>query len=324
MIKQLLRAIPLFAVVLASIPPCISQSYPSKPIRVVVPFSPGGGTDILARILAPKLSERLGQPVIVDNRAGAAGTLGIDFTARSAPDGHTLQVGSTSEIGIGATLHTKVPYNVLRDLTPVAALASTPMVVVVHPSLPVKTIKDLIALAKTRPGELNYGSAGSGTGNHMCGELFRYLTKADIAHIPYKGAAPALADVVGGQVHIMFSTVPAASGLIQAGRLRALAVTTVQRYRTLPGIPTMLEAGVANYEVEYWYGFFAPSATPAAVIDRIHDESTRQLRNPEMIASLQARGLDPIPKSRKEFEAFVKQDIERWAPAVKASGSTGF
>jgi len=322
--KHPLRILALSTSVLVAVPLAHSQSYPSKPIRVVVPFSPGGGTDILARLLAPKLSERLGQPIIVDNRAGAAGTLGTDFTVRSAPDGHTLQVGSTSEIGIGATLHTKVPYNVTRDLTVVAALASTPMTLVVHPSLPVKTVKDLVALAKSRPGELNYGSAGAGTGNHMCGELFRYLTKAEITHIPYKGAAPALADVVGGQVHIMFSTVPAAAGLVQSGRLRALAVSTAQRYRTLPGVPTMIEAGVANYEVEYWYGFFAPSATPAAIIERINDETSQQLRNPEMISNMQARGLDPIHKSRKEFEAYVRQDIERWAPAVKASGSTGF
>jgi len=232
--QMLCAALPLIAIA-----PCRSQSYPTKPIRVVVPFSPGGGTDILARLLAPKLSERLGQPIIVDNRPGAAGTLGTEFTVRAAPDGHTLLVGSTSEIGIGATLHTKVSYNVLRDLVAIAALASTPMALVVHPALPVKTVKDLIALAQVRPGELNYGSAGPGTGNHMSGELFRYLTKADITHIPYKGAAPALADVVGGQVHIMFSTVPAAVGLLQAGRLRALGVSTAQRYRALPGVPTM-------------------------------------------------------------------------------------
>jgi len=321
--KHLLYSLPLAAIVPAVAAPAMAQSYPSKPIRVIVPFSPGGGTDILARILAPKLSERLGQPIIVENRLGAAGTVATEFTARSAPDGHTLQVGSTSEIGIGATLHTKTSYNVLRDLAAVAALASTPMTLVVHPSLPVKNVKDLIALAKARPGELNYGSAGAGTGNHMCGELFRYLTKADITHVPYKGAAPALADVVGGQVQIMFSTVPAAAGLLQAGRLKALGVSTAQRYRTMPNVPTMIEAGIPGYEVEYWYGFFAPSATPAAIQDRIVEESNLQLRNPEMIAALQARGLDPIPRTRKEFETFVKQDIDRWAPAVKASGAAG-
>jgi tripartite-type tricarboxylate transporter receptor subunit TctC len=322
--KRLLCILPALAGVLASIPFAHSQTYPSKPIRVVIPFSPGGGTDILARLLAPKLSERLGQPIIVDNRLGAAGTVATEYTARSAPDGHTLQVGSTSEIGIGATLHTKTSYNVLRDLAVVSPLASTPMALVVHPSLPVKTVKDLIALAKAHPGELNYGSAGAGTGNHMCGELFRYLTKADIAHIPYKGAAPALADLVGGQVQIMFSTVPAAIGLVQAGRLKALGVSTAQRYRTLPGVPTMIEAGIPGYEVEYWYGFFAPAATPVAIIERIHEEAALQIRNPEMIAAMQARGLDPMPKSRKEFETYVKQDIERWAPAVKASGAKGF
>jgi tripartite-type tricarboxylate transporter receptor subunit TctC len=300
------------------------QTWPSKPIRIVVPFSPGGGTDIVARLLAPKLHERWGQPVLVDNRLGAAGTVATDFTVRSAPDGHTFQVGSTSEIGIGATLHTKVPYNVMRDLVPVTALASTPMALVVHPSLPVNSVKDLMALARKRPGELNYGSAGAGTGNHMCGELFRYLAQVDITHIPYKGAAPALADVVGGQVHIMFSTVPAAIGLIQSGRLKALAVSTAQRYRALPGVPTMIEAGVPGYETEYWYGFFAPSATPAAILDRFHEEVAKLLRGADMMASLQARGLDAMHKSRKEFETFVQQDIARWAPVVKSSGATGF
>ncbi|MCC6535319.1 MAG: tripartite tricarboxylate transporter substrate binding protein [Burkholderiales bacterium] len=322
--KTLLHAVLAVAAAPGLIGASYAQTYPTKPVRIVVPFSPGGGTDIVARLVSPKLAERFGQPFIVDNRLGAAGTVATEFVARSAPDGHTLQVGSSSEIGIGATLHTKTSYRVQRDLIAVSPLASTPMALVIHPSLPAKTVKDLVALAKARPGELNYGSAGAGTGNHMCGELFRYLTKVRITHIPYKGAAPAQADIVGGQIHFMFSTVPASLGLVQAGRLRALAVTTEKRYRSLPGVPTMIEAGIANYQVEYWYGFFAPAATPLAIVERIHEETAQQIRNPDMIASLEARGLDPLPKARKEFEAYVNRDIERWGPVVKDSGATGF
>ena len=300
------------------------QSYPSKPVHLVVPFTPGGGTDIVARIVGQRLSERFGQPVVVENRPGAAATLGTEYTARSAPDGYTLQVGSTSEIGIGASLHKRVSYNVLRDLVVVTPLASTPMVLVVHPSLPVKTAKDLVALAKVRPGELNFASAGAGTGNHMSGELFNYLTQVKIVHIPYKGAAPALADVVGGQVHIMFSTVPAATGLMKAARLRALGVSSAKRYPALPDVPTLIEAGIPGYEVEYWYGFLAPAATPKDVIARIHSDTSQVLRMPETAASLDAQGLQPILKSQSEFAAFVKADIERWAVVVKASGAVGF
>lgn len=299
------------------------QSYPSKVVHLVVPFTPGGGTDIVARIVGPKLSERFGQPVVVDNRPGAAGTVATDFTVRSAPDGHTLQVGSTSEIGIGASLHKRVPYNVLRDLVVVTPLASTPMVLVVHPSVPAKTVKDLVALAKARPGTLNYASAGAGTGNHMSGELFNYLNKVNIVHIPYKGAGPALADVAGGQVHIMYSTVPAAIGLLKGGRLRALGVSTAARYPALPDVPTMIEAGVPGYEVEYWYGFLAPAATPKDVIARIHRDTSQVLQLPETMASLDVQGLLPIRKSQSEFAAFVKEDIERWAVVVKASGAEG-
>ncbi len=299
------------------------QSYPSKAVHLVVPFTPGGGTDIVARIVGQKLSERFGQPVVVDNRPGAAGTVATEYTVRSAPDGYTLHVGSTSEIGIGASLHKKVSYNVLRDLVVVTPLASTPMVLVVHPSVPAKTVKELVALAKARPGQLNYASAGAGTGNHMSGELFNYLTKVNIVHIPYKGAGPALADVAGGQVHIMFSTVPAAIGLMKAGRLRALGVSSAKRYPALPDVPTMIEAGIPGYEVEYWYGFLAPAATPKDVIARIHSDTSQVLRMPEPVASLDAQGLLPIVKSQSEFAAFVKADIERWAVVVKASGAEG-
>lgn len=298
-----------------------SQTYPVKPVRLIVPFTPGGGTDIVARTIAPKLTDRFHQQVFVDNRPGAAGTVGADLTVKSAPDGHTMLVGSTSEVGIGSSLHTKLPYNTLRDLAPVTPLASTPMVLVVHPSIPVKTAKELVAFTLARPGQLNYVSAGTGTGNHMSGELFRYLTKIDIVHIAYKGAGPALADLVGGQVHLMFSTLPAAAPFVTAGRLKALAVSSAQRAPSMPEIPTMVESGVPGYEVVYWYGFFAPAATPKDVLARIHADTAEVLRLPDVVANFAKQGLDPIKQTQAQFAAFVKADIEKWAVVVKASGA---
>jgi tripartite-type tricarboxylate transporter receptor subunit TctC len=297
------------------------QAYPSKPVRLIVPFTAGGGTDIATRIIAPRLSERFGQQAFVDNRAGAAGSIGTDATVKSAPDGYTLLVGSTSEIGISPSLYSKLPYDVLRDLIAVAPLASTPMVLVVPPSLPVNSASDLVKLARARPGEINYASAGAGTGNHMWSELFRYLTKTNIVHVPYKGAAPAQADVMGGQVQMMFTTLPAATPFVKAGRLKALAVSSAQRAPTMPGIPTMAQSGVAGFEVVYWYGFFAPAATPKDILARIHSDTAAVLRLPEIVSSLSNQGLQPLSKSQEEFVAFIRSEMEKWAIVVKASGA---
>ncbi len=298
-----------------------AQTYPVKPVRVVVPFAPGGGTDILGRIVAQKLSERIGQQFLVDNRPGAAGNVGLELTVKSPADGYTLLVGSSSEIGIGPSLYSKLAFDVQRDLAVASPLASTPMVLVVHPSLPVKTAKDLAELARARPGQINYASAGTGTGNHMSAEMFLHVTKTKMVHISYKGAGPALTDVVGGQVHVMFSTLPAAAALIKANRLKALAVSSPQRAPTMPGIPTMLESGLPNYEVDYWYGFFAPAATPKDVLARIHTESQQVLRGADTITRLAEQGLQVIAKTPEQFAAFVKRDIEKWATVVKASGA---
>ena len=318
---HLLAAIAMSVAALLGNPAAHSQTYPAKPVRLIVPFTPGGGTDIVARIVAQKLTDRFHQQVFVDNRPGAAGTVGADLTVKSAPDGHTMLVGSTSEVGIGSSLHTKLPYDTLRDLAPVTPLASTPMVLVVHPSIPVKTAKELVAFTLARPGQLNYVSAGTGTGNHMSGELFRYLTKIDIVHVAYKGAGPALADLVGGQVHLMFSTLPAAAPFVKAGRLKALAVSSAQRAPSMPEIPTMAESGVPGYEVVYWYGFFAPAATPKDVLARIHADTAEVLRLPDVVANFAKQGLDPIKQTQAQFAAFVKADIEKWAVVVKASGA---
>ena len=318
---QLHAAIAMSVSALLGNPAAHGQTYPAKPVRLIVPFTPGGGTDIVARIVAQKLTDKFHQQVFVDNRPGAAGTVGADLTVKSAPDGHTMLVGSTSEVGIGSSLHTKLPYNTLRDLAPVTPLASTPMVLVVHPSIPVKTAKELVAFTLARPGQLNYVSAGTGTGNHMSGELFRYLTKIDIVHVAYKGAGPALADLVGGQVHLMFSTLPAAAPFVKAGRLKALAVSSAQRAPSMSEIPTMVESGVPGYEVVYWYGFFAPAATPKDVLARIHADTAEVLRLPDVVANFAKQGLDPIKQTQAQFAAFVKADIEKWAVVVKASGA---
>lgn len=318
---RLPAAIAMSVAALFGSPAAQSQTYPAKPVRLIVPFTPGGGTDIVARTVAPKLADRFGQQVFVDNRPGAAGTVGADLTVRSAPDGHTMLVGSTSEVGIGSSLHTKLPYDTLRDLVPVTPLAATPMVLVVHPSIPVKTAKELVAFTLARPGQLNYVSAGAGTGNHMSAELFRYLTKIEIVHIAYKGAGPALADLVGGQVHLMFSTLPAAAPFVKAGRLKALAVSSAQRAPSMSEVPTMAESGVPGYEVEYWYGFFAPAATPKDILARIHADTAEVLRLPDIVANFAKQGLDPIKKTQAQFAAFVKADIEKWAVVVKASGA---
>ena len=302
-------------------PAAQSQTYPAKPVRVIVPFSPGGGTDIVARIVSQKLTDKFGTPVLVDNRVGAAGAVGAEIVVRSAPDGHTLLVGSTSEIGIGPSLYSKLPYDVLRDLVAVTPLAATPMILVVHPSMPVKTAKELVALALARPGQINYGSAGAGSGAHMATELFRYLTKIDIVHVPYKGVGPAITDVVGGQVQILFTTVPSVTAFMQAGRLKALAVTSAERAPSIPEVPTMAESGVPGYEVEYWYGFFAPAATPKDILARIHAATTEVLRLPDVIANFARQGVQPVIKTQERFAAFVKADIEKWAVVVKASGT---
>jgi tripartite-type tricarboxylate transporter receptor subunit TctC len=298
-----------------------AQTYPAKPVRLIVPFTPGGGTDIATRIIAPKLSERFGQQAFVDNRAGAAGAIGAEATVKSAPDGYTLLVGSTSEIGISPSLYAKLPYDVLRDLVAVAPVASTPMVLVVPPSLPVASAGDLVKLALARPGEINYGSAGAGTGNHMWSVLFGHLTKVKLVHVPYKGAAPAQTDVMSGQLQMMFSTLPAATPFVKAGRLKALAVSSAQRAPTMPQIPTMVESGVAGYEAVYWYGLFAPAATPREILARIHGDTAAVLRLPEIVSSLSNQGLHTLSLSQEAFAAFIRSEMDRWAVVVKASGA---
>jgi tripartite-type tricarboxylate transporter receptor subunit TctC len=300
--------------------PAYAQTGAEKAIKLIVPFGPGGGTDILGRIIAPKLAERLGQPVVVENRPGAGGSIGARFTAQSAPDGLTVMIGSISEIGINPSVNSKVGYDVWRDFAAVTPLASSPMILVAHPSVPVKTVRELITLAQARPGHLNYGSAGGGSGAHMAAELFRYLAKVDLTHIPYKGVGPAVADLVGGQVQLVFTTLPSAVSFVKGAQLKAIAIASTQRAPALPEVPTFVEAGLPAYVMEYWYGIFVPAATPRDIQARLEATSREVLRLPDVLASFEKTGLVVMGGTPQEFAAFVKNDMERWAAVVKSAG----
>jgi tripartite-type tricarboxylate transporter receptor subunit TctC len=299
----------------------LAQGYPAKPVRLIVPFPAGGGSDIVGRIMAQRLGEQMKQQVFVDNRGGAGGSIGTEAAVRSAPDGYTMVLASTSEIAVNPSLYARLTYDTVRDLAALALVASTPIVIVVHPSMPVKTVKDLVALARQRPADINVASAGNGTFTHLSGELFRSTAGVRWTHVPYKGAPVALADVVSGQVQVMFSSLPAAVGLITAGRLKALAVSTVKRSDTLPQVPTVAESGVSGYEVVYWYGLFAPAATPGEIIARLHNETAQALRAPEVVASLNKQGATPGAMSQAAFADFVRSEVAKWGKVVKASGA---
>lgn len=298
-----------------------AQGYPAKAVRLIVPFPAGGGSDIVGRIMAQRLTSQLKQQVYVDNRAGAGGSIGTEAAARAAPDGYTMVLASTSEIAVNPSLYTKLTYDTVRDLAALAMVASTPIVVIVHPSMPLKTMKDLVALARQRPGEINVASAGNGTFTHLSGELFRSVAGVTWTHVPYKGAPAALADLVSGQVQVMFSSLPAAVGLINSGRLKALAVSTANRSRTLAQVPTVMESGVPGYEVVYWYGLFAPAATPKEIVARLHNEIAQALRAPDVVASLGKQGATPGAMSQAQFTDFVKSEVAKWGKVVKASGA---
>jgi tripartite-type tricarboxylate transporter receptor subunit TctC len=297
-----------------------AQPYPAKPVRLIVPFPAGGGSDIVGRIVAGKLTEQLKQQVIVDNRAGAGGSIGTEAVARAAPDGYTIVLASTSEIAVNPAIYTRLTYDTVRDLLPVALIASTPVAIVVHPSLPARNVKDLVALAKARPGDINVASAGNGTFTHLSGELFRSLTATTMTHVPYKGAPAALTDLAAGQVQIMFSSLPAAIGLINAGKIRPIAVSTAKRAENLPNVPTVIESGVSGYEVVYWYGTFVPAATPRDIASQLHGETDRALRTPDVIANLAKQGATPGAFSQGQFADFVKSEHARWGKVARATG----
>jgi tripartite-type tricarboxylate transporter receptor subunit TctC len=298
-----------------------AQGFPSKPIRLIVPYPPGGTTDIVARPIAKGLQDALGQPVVIENKPGAGGNIGMDFVAKADPDGHTLAVSSVSTLAIGASLYKKLPYDVLRDLAPVTRVAAVPNVLAVHPSVPAHSVKELVAYAKAHPGSLRFGSAGSGTTVHLAGELFKSMARIDIEHIPYKGAAPAMIDLLGGRVQLMFDFLSSAMPHIKAHQLNALAVTGPKRSPLLPEVPTVSEAGLPGYEVYAAFGVLATARTPPAVIDRLQAEIVKLIGTPAMKEILASQGADAIGDTPQEFAAALRAEVEKWARVVKASGA---
>ncbi len=297
-----------------------AQSFPDKPLRLIIPFPPGGGSDVVGRIIAQALSTRLGQQVEVDNRSGAGGSIGTEAAVRSAPDGYTMVLASSSEVAINPHLY-KLAYDTIKDLTPVVMVASTPIVVVVDPALPVKTIGDLIAYARANPGAVNVASAGNGSITHLSGELFRSMTKVNWAHVPYKGAAPAITDLMGGRVQVMFSALPAAMPAIKGERIRAIAVSTRARAPGLPDVPTIAESGVPDYDVMFWYGLFVPAGTPQDVADKLYSATAEVLKSREVVKSLADQGAQPGAMTRVQFADFVRAEEGVWGKVVRESGA---
>ena len=298
-----------------------AQTYPTHPIRLVVPFPAGGTTDILAREVGQKLSVSLGQSVVIDNRPGAAGNIGSDLVAKSAPDGYTLLMCTVSTHAINPNLYAKLPYDHLKDFVPVVLVASVPNVLEVTPALPVNSVADLIRLAKEKPGQINFASSGSGTSIHLSGELFKTQAGVDMTHVPYKGSAPALTDLIGGQVQVMFDNLPSSLPQIKAGKLRAIAVTSAQRAPALPDIPTIAESGLPGFEATSWFGIVAPTGTPPAIIARINADVNQWLQSPEAREKLLAQGALAAGGTPEQFAAYIRAETEKWAKVVKASGA---
>ena len=305
---------------LSAVPLACAQQYPTRLIRYVVPFPPAGSTDILARFVADKLTPALGHQVVVENRAGAAGNVGMEFVAKSPPDGYTI-VMSTAAQFINETLYTKLSFSLVKDFTAVALIAHVPNVMEVHPSVPAKTVKEFIALARSRPGQLNYASSGSGTSIHMSAELFKMMTGVSLLHVPYKGSAPALLDLMTGQVQVMFDNLPSSMPYLKQDRLRAIAVTTAKRYPGLPELPTIAESGVPGYEAVAAFGVLAPAGTPREVVSRLNAEINRAVKLPDMQERFAQQGAIPATGTPEEYAAFTRSEIVKWAKVVKDSGA---
>lgn len=314
-----MKTIVSFILFIGLCPAALAQTYPARPIRLIVPFAPGGGTDITARSIALKLGERWRQQVLVDNRPGANGTIGVDLAAKAAPDGYTLTMISSSHT-VNVNLLKTVPYDLVRDLAPVTQATRQPYSLVIHPSLPAKSVKQLIALARSRPGDLNYGSSGAGGLSHLSGALFGTLAGINIVHIPYKGGNPALIDVIAGQIQMLFSTLLQAGPHVRSGKLRALAVTTAKRWPGTPELPTMMEAGVPGYEVTQWYGMLAPAKVPPEIVGRLNKEIARILHEPDVAKRLAADGAEAVGNTPEEFGAHIRSEIAKYGKIIQKIG----
>ena len=321
--RTVLRAVAAATMGAALMPAAFAaDKFPSKPITMVVPFVAGGTTDILARIVGQSLGEELGQPVIIDNRAGAGGNIGGQFAARSAADGYTIFMGTVGTNAINEWLYKKMPFNPNKDFAPLTRVANVPNLLVANPQQPFKDVKELIAYAQANPGKVNFGSSGSGSSIHLSGELFKMMTKVDMVHIPYKGSAPAVTDLLGNQIAIMFDNMPSAIQHVRSGKLRPIAVTTAKRSPELPDVPTIPEAGVPGYEATSWFGLFAPAKVPADVQAKLHAAIIKVLQKPDVIKKIADQGGEVVTESQAEFAKFIAAENEKWKKVVKTSGAT--
>ncbi len=293
--------------------------YPTKPVRFVVPFAPGGGTDIIGRIIAQQLHEALRQPVVVDNRAGAGSSLGADIVAKAPPDGYTLLLGNIS-LAFNPALYRTLPFDALTDLAPVTLVAVQPNIVMTYPGLPATTVAEFTALARAKPGQIAYASAGVGSGTHLAGVMLAQILKIELLHVPYKGTGPALTDVIGGQVHMMVSTFASALPHVKSGRLRALGVTSAKRSSTTPDVPTLMEAGVPGYDYSTWYGLLVPVRTPRAIVDQLHRTTLSALASEDARRKLEAQGVETITNTPAKFSAYLKSETRKWTGVVRAAG----
>ncbi len=302
--------------------PAAAQNYPSKPIRILIAQAPGSATDNVSRVLTSKLTAQMGQQFIIEARPGAGGAVGTEAAARSPADGYTLFMANNSTHGSNPAVYKKLPYDAIKDFSPIIHLVSTPYVLTAHPSLPVKTVKELVALAKKRPGDLNYGSAGNGSTHHLSGELLNMMAGIKLVHVPYKGTTPALTGLLSGEVSVMFFTVVGIEPHAKTGKARVLAVTTPKRAPLMPELPTMVEAGFPGFEVTSWFGLLAPAGTPPAIISRMNAESTKALAQPDVTGALKKMGFDPVGGTPEQFATHIKAEVERFTKLVKATGIT--
>jgi tripartite-type tricarboxylate transporter receptor subunit TctC len=302
--------------------PCVhAQAFPAKPIRLIVPFPAGGVLDVFARITAQRLGEQIGQQVVVDNRAGASGIIGTELAARAAPDGYTLLMGSAGPLTINPGLYSKLPYATERDFVPVTLVGTGPVLIATHPSLPVRSVRDLVSLARQRPGQLAYASAGSGSTSHLATELFRRMAGADVLHVPYKGAASAVSELIGGQVSLMIENIPVFTPHMKSGRVRVLAVAAQRRFPSLPEVPTAAQSGLANYDAAGWWGVMAPIGTPRDIVASLHKEIAAVIGVPEVRDRLLAQGAEPAGLGGAEFADFIRRETAKWMKVIRESGA---
>jgi tripartite-type tricarboxylate transporter receptor subunit TctC len=294
----------------------VAQTYPAKPIRWIIPFPPGGAMDVMARALGPKMAESMGQPVVIENRPGAGGVIGSDVVAKAPPDGYTMMIVSIGQ-AVNPSLYPKLPFDPVKDFEPVTLVGVVPNVLVVHPSVKANSVAELVALAKAQPGKLNYASAGNGTSIHLAGELFASMAGVDITHVPYKGSGPAVTDLLGGQVNLMFDSITSAKPHIQAGKLRALGVTSSHRSQALSNVPTISEAGIKGYEVSPWFAVFVPAKTPKAVVDRLHGEITKALKLQDIQERFASIGAEPVGSTPEQLAAHLQRETARWSKIIR-------